>query len=60
MEKLAYSIDEFGKKYGLSRSTIYRLLEAKTLESVKVGKRRLIPIDAGDRMFNRLGYKKGK
>lgn len=60
MDKLAYSIDEFGKKYGLSRRTIYRLLEEKTLESVKVGKRRLIPSDAGDRMLTRLGYKKGE
>jgi excisionase family DNA binding protein len=42
----AYQINEATCAYGLSRSTLYKLMAAGTLRSVKVGGRRLIPVEA--------------
>ena len=42
----AYQVDEAAAVYGLSRSTLYKLIAAGTLRSAKVGTRRLIPVDA--------------
>jgi len=42
----AYQVDEAAVAYGLSRSTLYKLIAAGTLRSAKVGSRRLIPVDA--------------
>lgn len=46
VEKRAYHVKEAAKAYGWSRSTLYKLMEAGTLRSVKIGGRRLIPRDA--------------
>jgi excisionase family DNA binding protein len=42
----AYQVDEAATAYRLSRSTLYKLMSAGTLRSVKVGGRRLIPVEA--------------
>jgi excisionase family DNA binding protein len=42
----AYQINEAADAYRLSRSTLYKLIAAGALRSVKVGGRRLIPVEA--------------
>jgi len=39
------SIEETAFELGVSRSGVYRLLEAGDLPSAKIGRRRLIPAD---------------
>jgi excisionase family DNA binding protein len=41
-EKLALRINDAVTIFGLSRSTLYKLLSAKKLRAVKVGGRRLV------------------
>lgn len=45
-EKRALRVNEAVQSYGLSRSTLYRLIAGGVLHSVRVGGRRLIPVDA--------------
>jgi excisionase family DNA binding protein len=45
-ERRVYLVDEAAAAYRLSRSTLYKLMAAGTLRSVKVGGRRLIPVEA--------------
>lgn len=40
---LLYGIKDAAKRLGLGRSTIYNLMDDGTLDSVKIGNRRLIP-----------------
>jgi len=47
----AYRIDEFCRAFGLSRSTVYTLMDAGKLASVKVGRRRLIPVEAAEALL---------
>jgi len=42
LERLALSIPEAAKVCGLSRATLYRLIQEKRLETVKIGSRRLV------------------
>ena len=44
--RLVYSIQEAAHACGLSRATLYRLIAAGKLRTVKVGARRLIPVDS--------------
>ena len=44
--RLAYSIQEVAHMFGVSRDLVNDLLASGQLRSVKVGKRRLIPVDA--------------
>jgi excisionase family DNA binding protein len=46
VEKLAYRPEEAAEASGLGRSTIFNLLRSGELESLKVGRARLIPVDA--------------
>jgi excisionase family DNA binding protein len=48
MDRRAFSIDEFGRTYGLGRSLTYTLLKEGKLQGVKVGRKRLIPADAAE------------
>jgi len=41
-----YRVNEAVEAYRLSRSTLYKLMRAKILHSVKVSGRRLIPVEA--------------
>jgi excisionase family DNA binding protein len=45
-EKRAYHVNDAAKIYGWSRSTLYKMMKAGTLRTVKIGGRRLIPRDA--------------
>lgn len=42
-DRLASSINEAVRRTGLSRSTLYRLMDSGELGFVKIGSRRLIP-----------------
>ena len=44
--KRALRINEASALYGISRSTIYKIMGEGTLRTVKIGGRRLIPRDA--------------
>ena len=46
-----YQVDEAVAVYRLSRSTLYKLMASKALHSVKVGGRRLIPVEAIEALF---------
>lgn len=46
IEKLGYSIEEATQVMSVGRSTIYELFDRGQLESIKVGRRRIIPADA--------------
>ncbi len=43
---MAYRVDDASIVSGLSRSTIYELMAAQKLRTIKIGGRRLIPRDA--------------
>ena len=45
-EKRALRVNEAAAQYGISRSTIYKIMAEGTLRTVKIGGRRLIPRDA--------------
>lgn len=45
-EKRAFHVKEAACVYGWSRSTLYKMMKAGTLRTVKIGGRRLIPRDA--------------
>lgn len=42
----AYNVNEAAAAYRLSRSTLYKLMAAGKLRTVKIGGRRLIPVDS--------------
>lgn len=54
MEKLAYSVDEAIEATTVGRSKLYELMASGELESVQVGRRRLIPADALRRFMDGL------
>lgn len=39
----AYSLDEAAQSLGISRRTVYELMDAGKLSTVKLGRRRLVP-----------------
>jgi excisionase family DNA binding protein len=54
MEKLGLSVDEAAEVIGIGRSVLYALVTAGEIESVKIGRRRVIPVDAVERYFDSL------
>lgn len=42
-QQLAFTINDAARAVGLSRSTIYRLIAAKQLRTIRIGSRTLIP-----------------
>ena len=50
-EKRALRVNEAVAAYGLSRSTIYKLIGGGKLRTIKIGKRRLIPVDAAEALL---------
>ncbi|WP_353107748.1 helix-turn-helix domain-containing protein [Gordonia sp. (in: high G+C Gram-positive bacteria)] len=46
--------EEGAKKLGISRATIYNLLAAGEIKSIKIGRRRFITDDALDAYITRL------
>ncbi len=51
-ERRALSIAEAAQTCGLSRATLYRLIEQEKLTTIKVGARRLVPVGAIDALLN--------
>jgi len=51
-QRRALSIRETAQVCGLSRATIYRLIEQKKLMTLKVGARRLVPVAAIDALLD--------
>lgn len=54
MDKIGLSVDETCKGLGVGRTTVYALLKSGELESVKVGRRRLIPASSPRAYLERL------
>jgi excisionase family DNA binding protein len=44
-DKITFTVDQIGKRTGLSRTFLYAEVKAGRLRSLKVGKHRLIHID---------------
>jgi excisionase family DNA binding protein len=47
----AYSVVEAGRACGLSRSSIYKLIESGKLKTIKILGRRLVPAEALDELL---------
>ena len=54
MPKLLYEVSEASVMTSLGRSKLYELMASGEIESVKVGKRRLIPAQALETFVERL------
>lgn len=54
MEKLLLSPEEAAEVLGVTRSTIYDLMRMRILASVKIGRRRLVPVKACHDMVERM------
>ena len=54
MDKLLLTPAEAGEVLGVGRSTIYDLIRFRLLCSVKIGRRRLIPMQACRELVDRL------
>jgi excisionase family DNA binding protein len=52
IERRALSIREAARICGLSRATLYRLLQDGKLTTIKVGARRLVPITSIDALLS--------
>jgi len=50
--KKAYSVHEFGAALGLSRPSVYKLIESGQARTVHVGRRGPIPASEIDRVLN--------
>jgi excisionase family DNA binding protein len=48
-ERLLYPVNEAAAKLGVGRSKLYELISTGALESVKLGKSRLVPAEAIER-----------
>lgn len=53
-DKLAYRIPEASDVSGIGRTKLYEEISSGRLESISVGRRRLIPADALEAYLNRL------
>lgn len=54
VDRLAVRVEEAAEMLGLGRSTVFQLLKNGGLVSIKVGKRRLIPIQEINSFIGRL------
>lgn len=52
VERRAWSLSEWGAMYGLGRNSVYNLIAAGTLPTVKIGRRRLVTVE-GDEQFRK-------
>jgi excisionase family DNA binding protein len=50
-DKRALRVNEVVTAYGISRSTIYNLINGNKLRTIKVGKRRLIPVESAEALL---------
>ncbi|MGL4176369.1 MAG: helix-turn-helix domain-containing protein [Dermatophilaceae bacterium] len=54
MEKLLLSPEEAADVLGVARSTVYDLIRMRVLVSVKIGRRRLVPVRACHDLVDRM------
>ena len=54
IEKRAFSVNEFCRRYGVGRTTAYEEIKAGRLQVVKAGKRTLVPFDAAESWLHSL------
>ncbi len=54
VEKLGLSVEEAAEVIGIGRSEIYERMARGEIESVKVGRRRIIPAEAAKRFLDGL------
>ena len=54
MEKLGLSVEEAAEVIGIGRSEVYERLARGEIESVKIGRRRIIPMEAAKRFLDGL------
>ncbi len=58
-EKLVFTVEEAGKKLGLSRPSAYLAIQRGDLPFIRVGRRILIPRSALEKMLANAGQPKG-
>ncbi|MFF5250208.1 helix-turn-helix domain-containing protein [Streptosporangium sp. NPDC000095] len=46
MDDLVITVDEAAQKLRVSRWTLYTLIRSNQLRTIKIGRRRLVPVDA--------------
>jgi len=51
-ERRAYSVKEFCSAYRVSRSYVYKLMQHGKLRTVRVGRRRLITVEAAQELLS--------
>jgi excisionase family DNA binding protein len=56
-ERRALSVEEAARAVGISRATLYRLVQQKRLATVKIGSRRLVLVSALDDLLEKAGAK---
>ena len=56
-ERRALSVGEAARAVGISRATLYRLVQQKRLATVKIGSRRLVPVSALDNLLEKAATK---
>jgi excisionase family DNA binding protein len=52
-ERRALSVQEAARALGISRASLYRLVQQKRLATVKIGSRRLVPVTALDNLLEK-------
>ena len=53
----ALSVRDAAGALGISRATLYRLVQQKRLATVKIGSRRLVPVTALDNLLEKAAAK---
>jgi len=53
---MALTVPQFADRWCIGITSVYADIKRGELESIKVGKRRLIPLEAEDRWLERKGY----
>ncbi len=48
----ALRLNDFCRIYSLSRSSVYKLINRGTLETKVIAGRRLVPVEAAEKLFN--------
>ncbi|WP_084959566.1 helix-turn-helix domain-containing protein [Thermoactinospora rubra] len=55
MTDLVLTVDEAAERLRVSRWTLYTLIRSKQLRTIKIGRRRLVPVDSLTECIHNLG-----